>query len=61
MLRFKFVGAGRGLWILPTEAEVEAFLTTTVFAETKATAMDPSHPFFKLFPEFVEQLRSLAA
>ena len=30
------------------------------FAETKQLPKDPNHPLFKLFPDFVEQLKSLA-
>jgi len=47
--------------ILPAVAEAEAFLATAAFAETKQLPKDPNHPLFKLFPEFVEQLKSLAA
>jgi tetrahydromethanopterin S-methyltransferase subunit H len=46
--------------ILPAVAEAEAFLATAVFAETKQLPKDPNHPLFKLFPDFVEQLKSLA-
>lgn len=45
--------------ILPAVAEAEAFLATAVFAETKQLPKDPKHPLFKLFPDFVEQLKSL--
>jgi len=46
--------------ILPAVAEAEAFLATAVFAETKQLPKDPNHPLYKLFPAFVEQLKSLA-
>jgi N5-methyltetrahydromethanopterin:coenzyme M methyltransferase subunit H len=49
-------GAGR---IMPAIAMSEAFLATAVFAETKKLPKDPNHPLFKLFPEFVEQLKTL--
>ena len=50
-------GASR---IFPAVAEAEAFLATAVFAETKQLPKDPNHPLFKLFPDFVEQLKGLA-
>lgn len=50
-------GAGR---IVPAVAEAEAFLATAQFADTKKLPADPNHPLFKLFPDFVEQLKSLA-
>jgi len=46
--------------IFPAVAEAEAFLATTMFAETKQLPRDPNHPLFKLFPDFVEQLKTLA-
>jgi N5-methyltetrahydromethanopterin:coenzyme M methyltransferase subunit H len=49
-------GAGR---ILPAVAEAEAFLATTMFAETKKLPVCPTHPLYKLFPDFVEQLKGL--
>ena len=49
-------GASR---IMPAIAMSEAFLATAVFAETKKLPKDPNHPLFKLFPEFVEQLKTL--
>ena len=45
--------------ILPAVAEAEAFLATAVFAETKQLPKDPNHPLYKLFPAFVEQLKSM--
>lgn len=49
-------GAAR---IMPAIAMSEAFLATAIFAETKKLPKDPNHPLFKLFPEFVEQLKTL--
>ena len=45
--------------ILPAVAEAEAFLATTMFAETKKLPVCPTHPLYKLFPDFVEQLKGL--
>lgn len=45
--------------ILPAVAMADAFLATAVFAETKELPEDPNHPLFKLFPDFVEQLKTL--
>ena len=45
--------------IFPAVAMADAFLATAVFAETKKLPIDPSHPLYKLFPEFVEQLESI--
>lgn len=45
--------------IMPAIAMAEAFLATAVFGETKKLPKDPNHPLFKLFPEFVEQLKTL--
>jgi len=45
--------------ILPAVAEAEAFLATAVFAETKQLPKCPTHPLYKLFPDFVEQLKGL--
>jgi tetrahydromethanopterin S-methyltransferase subunit H len=45
--------------VFPAVAEAEAFLATAVFAETKQLPKDTHHPLFKLFPDFVEQLKSL--
>jgi tetrahydromethanopterin S-methyltransferase subunit H len=50
-------GASR---ILPAVAEAEAFLATAVFAETKRLPKEPTHPLYKLFPDFVEQLKGMA-
>ncbi len=45
--------------ILPAVAEAEAFLATTMFAETKELPVCETHPLYKLFPDFVEQLKGL--
>lgn len=45
--------------IFPAVAMADAFLATAVFAETKQLPKDPDHPLFKLFPEFIEQLKQL--
>ena len=50
-------GASR---IIPAVAESEAFLATAVFAETKKLPACPTHPLYLLFPDFVQQLTSLA-
>ncbi|MGP8050158.1 MAG: tetrahydromethanopterin S-methyltransferase [Desulfobaccales bacterium] len=44
--------------IMPAIAMSAAFLATAVFAETKKLPKDQNHPLFKLFPEFVDQLKS---
>jgi tetrahydromethanopterin S-methyltransferase subunit H len=44
--------------IFPAVAIADAFLATTVFAETKKLPKDQNHPLYKLFPDFVEQLNS---
>ena len=45
--------------ILPAVAEAEAYLATAVFAETKKLPECPTHPLYKLFPDFVEQLKTM--
>ncbi len=50
-------GASR---IIPAVAEAASFLATAVFAETKKLPACPTHPLYQLFPEFVQQLKSLA-
>jgi tetrahydromethanopterin S-methyltransferase subunit H len=45
--------------IMPAVALAEAFLASAVFAESKKLPKDPNHPLYKLFPDFVEQLKSL--
>ncbi len=49
-------GASR---VFPAVAEAEAFLATAVFSETKRLPVAPNHPLYKLFPDFVEQLKTL--
>jgi tetrahydromethanopterin S-methyltransferase subunit H len=44
--------------ILPAVAEAEALLATVAFTETQQLPKDPNHPLFKLFPDFVEMLKS---
>ena len=46
--------------IMPAVAQAAAFLASAVFAETKQLPKDPNHPLYKLFPDFVEQLKSIA-
>jgi len=45
--------------IFPAVAIADAFLATAVFAETKELPKDQGHPLYKLFPEFVEQLKTI--
>ncbi len=45
--------------IMPAVAMADAFLATAVYSETKQLPKDQNHPLFKLFPEFVEQLKTL--
>lgn len=49
-------GASR---IFPAVAMADAFTATSAFAETRKMPTDPNHPLYKLFPDFVEQLKSL--
>ena len=49
-------GANR---IFPAVAMADAFLATSVFAETKKLPKEPGHPLYKLFPDFVDQLKPL--
>jgi len=49
-------GASR---IFPAVAMADAFLATSAFAETKKMPVDPNHPLYKLFPDFVDQLKTL--
>jgi tetrahydromethanopterin S-methyltransferase subunit H len=44
--------------IFPAVAMADAFLATAAYAETKRLPKDPNHPLYKLFPEFVEQLKT---
>jgi tetrahydromethanopterin S-methyltransferase subunit H len=43
---------------MPAVAMANAFQATAAFSETGRLPKDPNHPLFKLFPEFVEQLKS---
>ncbi len=45
--------------IFPAVAMADAFTATSAFAETRKMPADPNHPLYKLFPDFVEQLKSL--
>jgi tetrahydromethanopterin S-methyltransferase subunit H len=45
--------------IIPAVAMAEAFLATAVFCETKELPKNTEHPPYKLFPEFVDQLKTL--
>lgn len=45
--------------IFPAVAMADAFLATAAFAETKEFPKDQDHPLYKLFPEFVEQLKTI--
>jgi tetrahydromethanopterin S-methyltransferase subunit H len=45
--------------IFPAVAMADAFLATAAFAETKELPKDQDHPLYKLFPEFVEQLKTI--
>lgn len=45
--------------IFPAVAMADAFTATSAFAETRKMPTDPNHPLYKLFPDFVEQLKSL--
>ena len=44
--------------IMPAIAMADAFLATAVYNETGRLPKDPNHPLFKLFPDFVENLKS---
>lgn len=45
--------------IFPAVAMADAFLATSVFAETQKLPKEPNHPLYKLFPDFVDQLKTL--
>jgi tetrahydromethanopterin S-methyltransferase subunit H len=45
--------------IIPAVAMADAFLATAAFSETKKLPEDPNHPLFKLFPDFVDQLKKI--
>ncbi|MCF8144534.1 MAG: tetrahydromethanopterin S-methyltransferase subunit H [Deltaproteobacteria bacterium] len=49
-------GASR---VFPAIAMADAFTAAAAFAETKRLPEDQNHPLFKLFPEFVDQLRTV--
>ena len=49
-------GAGR---VMPAVAMADAYLATAVFSTERRLPQDPNHPLYKLFPDFVEQLKSL--
>lgn len=45
--------------LFPAVALADAFAATLVFGETKKLPASDSHPLYKLFPEFVEQVKVL--
>jgi len=45
--------------LFPAVALADAFTATLVFGETKKLPASDSHPLYKLFPEFVEQVKVL--
>lgn len=45
--------------VMLATAMADAFLATAVFSEQKRLPKDANHPLYKLFPDFVEQLKSL--
>jgi len=45
--------------IFPAVAMADAFLATAAFAETRALPKAENHPLYKLFPDFVDQLKSI--
>ncbi len=49
------VGAAR---IMPAIAMTNAFQATAIFSETGRLPKDENHPLFKLFPDFVENLKN---
>ena len=44
--------------IMPAVAMANAFQATAIFSETGRLPKDPNHPLLKLFPDFVENLKS---
>ena len=46
--------------IMPAVAMANAFQATAIFATTGRLPKDPNHPLLKLFPDFVENLKSAA-
>jgi tetrahydromethanopterin S-methyltransferase subunit H len=49
-------GSGR---VFPAVAMADAFTATMVFSETKQLPVSRNHPLYKLFPEFVQQLKEI--
>ena len=47
--------------IMPAIAMADAFQATAVFSETGRLPKDENHPLFKLFPDFVENLKTQAS
>lgn len=45
--------------IIPAVAMADAFLAVQVFSETKRLPVSDNHPLYKLFPEFVTQLKEM--
>ncbi len=45
--------------IFPAVAMADVFLATSVFANTKKLPKEPNHPLYRLFPDFVDQLKTL--
>lgn len=45
--------------IIPAVAMADAFLATAVFGESKRLPADAGHPLYKLFPDFVDQLKGM--
>jgi tetrahydromethanopterin S-methyltransferase subunit H len=43
---------------MPAVAMANAFQATAVFSETGRLPKDKNHPLYKLFPDFVEQLKT---
>lgn len=45
--------------IFPAVAMADAFTATMVYGEHKQLPAAPNHPLYKLFPDFIEQLKSM--
>ncbi len=45
--------------VIPAVAMANAYEATMVFGEHKELPVDPNHPLYKCFPEFVEQLKGM--
>jgi tetrahydromethanopterin S-methyltransferase subunit H len=45
--------------IFPAVAMADAFTATMVYGEHKKLPAAPNHPLYKLFPDFIEQLKSM--